>query len=72
MKIECTTTFLHERDRFEAGDVRTVPDNLGALFVGLGWAKDASGDAPDGQTAKDGQTTLTIHSSNLTAGDNHG
>ena len=39
MRIECITTFLHGADRFEAGDMRTVPDDLGAYFVAQGWAK---------------------------------
>jgi len=26
MRIECTTTFLHGRERFEKGDIFTVPD----------------------------------------------
>lgn len=61
MRIECTTTFLHGADRFEAGDVRTVPDELGAYFVQQGWAKggepvvgDVTLDVQDGtHTVKD-------------------
>lgn len=37
-RITATTTFLHERDRFEEGDVRTVPAELAAYFVAQGWA----------------------------------
>lgn len=71
MRIECTTTFLHGRDRYEAGDVRTVPDAQGALFVGLGWAKDVSGEVQT-TPADSGPVTLDTQSTNLTAGDNHG
>ena len=38
MRIECKTTFLHDTERFAAGDVRTVPDELGEHFCRLGWA----------------------------------
>lgn len=71
MKIACLTTFLHNHDRYEAGDVRTVPDNLGMLFVGHGWASDVSGETPSGHPGT-GSADLEIQSSNLTSGDNHG
>ena len=38
MRIHCTTTFLHGRDRFEAGDVRTVSDADARYFIDNGWA----------------------------------
>ena len=44
MRIHCTTTFLHGRDRFEAGDVRTVSDDDARYFIGNGWATEV-GDA---------------------------
>lgn len=47
MRIECKTTFLHDAERFTAGDVRTVPDELGEYFCRLGWA-----------TAQDGATLV--------------
>lgn len=34
MRIECTTTFLHGRERFEKGDIFTVPDADAAYFIG--------------------------------------
>jgi hypothetical protein len=43
MKIEMLEKVLHGRDVFEAGDVRTVPDDLGAYFCSCGWAKDSDG-----------------------------
>ena len=46
MKIICTTKFLDGRDRFEAGDARTVDDERGAYFVANGWA------TADGQAAR--------------------
>lgn len=71
MKIECLTTFLGGTDRFEAGDIRTVDDALGAYFVAQGWAKDLGGLVETGTPAA-GETDLTIHRSTLTSGDNHG
>lgn len=43
MKIEVLEKVLHGREVFEAGDVRTVPDDLGAYFCSCGWAKDVDG-----------------------------
>lgn len=40
MRIECTTTFLHSRERFEKGDIFTVPDADAAYLVKNGWAKE--------------------------------
>lgn len=45
MRIHCTTTFLHGRDRFEAGDVRTVSDEDARYFIGNGWATEVDGEA---------------------------
>lgn len=45
MRIHCTTTFLHGRDRFEAGDVRTVSDDDARYFIGNGWATEVGGEA---------------------------
>jgi hypothetical protein len=61
MRIECTTTFLHGSDRFEAGDIRTVPDELGAYFVTQGWAKG------DGAVPAPGDVTLDIQNGNHTS-----
>lgn len=38
-RIVCTTTFLHGTDRFESGDVRSVPADDAAYFVAQGWAQ---------------------------------
>lgn len=54
MKIECLTTFLHERDRYGQGDIRTVSDELGTYFVEQGWVK------PVGGATEAGETTLDI------------
>ena len=35
--------FLYRRDKFEEGDIRTVPDDLGAHFCLCGWAEDVAG-----------------------------
>jgi hypothetical protein len=59
MKIEILTTFLDGRDRFEAGDIRTVSDADGARFVAAGWAKDMSGEIASG-VAAEGATDLAI------------
>lgn len=66
MRIECTTTFLHGADRFEAGDVRTVPDELGAYFVAQGWAKG------EGAVAAPANVALDIHDSTLNSEASHG
>lgn len=71
MKIHCLTTFLDGRDRFEQGDTRTVDDADGARFVAAGWAEDLSGIQSTG-AAVQGETSLDIHNSNLSSGDNHG
>lgn len=44
-RIQCLTTFLRGRDRFEAGDVRNVPAEDAALFIARGWAKPYGGNA---------------------------
>ena len=64
MKIEALTTFLDGRDRFEAGDIRSVSDVDGARFVAAGWAKDISGAIATGTVAA-GATDLEIHNSTL-------
>lgn len=63
MKIVCDTTFLHDRDRYEVGDTRTVPDELGAYFVKNGWAH-AQGDNPN-TVAAPAEVTLDVQNSNL-------
>lgn len=71
MKIEALTTFLDGRERFEKGDIRTVPDADGARFVAAGWAKDLSGGVATGEPAT-GSAALDIQSSVIGLGDNHG
>lgn len=71
MKIEVLTPFLDGTDRFEAGDIRTVSDERGTLFVAQGWAKDVEGRIANG-TAAPASTDLDIQNSTLNLGDNHG
>lgn len=69
MKIICTTTFLHDRDRFEAGDARTVDDALGAYFVRNGWAHQAGAEPA---AAAAGDVTLAVQNATLSQGVRHG
>ena len=46
MRIECLTTFLDGRERFEKGDIFTVPDGDGARFVAAGWSKKVGDETP--------------------------
>lgn len=69
MRITCTTTFLDGVDRYEAGDVRTVPDDRGAYFVANGWA------APAGEEPREpftGAVTLDVQNSTTATGDSNG
>lgn len=59
MRIECTTTFLDGRERFEAGDTFTVSDERGAAFIANGWAKKVGDETPAALPSQD--TTLDIH-----------
>jgi hypothetical protein len=68
MKIEALVTFLDGRNRFEFGDVRTVPDEYGARFCAAGWAKDITGTAATGE-ATIGGAELSIHNSTLGTAD---
>ena len=70
MRIACTTTFLHGRDRFESGDVRTVSDDDARLFISNGWAAEVGGEAA--ATAPTGDTTLTINSARHAQEASHG
>ena len=70
MKIECLTTFLDGRDRFEAGDIRTVEDARGAQFVAAGWAKDADGRVATGATG--GNAELKVDGAVSATGDSNG
>ena len=65
MRIECTTTFLHGADRFEQGDIRSVPDELGAYFIAQGWANNP-GELPSADVTLDVHNS--IHASEVTHG----
>ncbi len=52
MRIECTTTFLDGRERFEKGDIFTVPDADAAYFIGNKWAKEVGTPAVDVPSAE--------------------
>lgn len=64
MRIEALTTFLDGKDRFEIGDIRTVEDERGAMFVANGWAKDLAGGVATGEPVASA-VSLDIHSSTL-------
>ena len=59
MRIECTTTFLHGRERFEKGDIFTVPDAQAAYFIKNGWAKEVG--ALDPREVPAEPVTLDVH-----------
>lgn len=40
MKIELLEKVMHDRDSYEAGEVRIVDDALGGHFCAMGWARD--------------------------------
>lgn len=69
MKIECLTTFLAGRDRFEKGDIRTVADDRAYWFIALGWAA-KQGEAP--APASTAPAALDIHNSAIGLGDSNG
>ena len=52
MRIECTTTFLHGRERFEKGDIFTVDDDTAAYFIKSGWAKEVGAPDPEPNPAE--------------------
>ena len=70
MRIECTTTFLDGRERFEKGDIFTIDDTKAAYFVQQKWAKKV-GDQNPAHVAV-APADLNIHNSKLGLGDNHG
>jgi hypothetical protein len=43
MRIKVKELIKHGRERYEAGDERTVDDELGAYFVENGWAAEVGG-----------------------------
>ncbi len=60
MKIICDTTFLHDRDRYEQGDTRTVDDALGAYFVENKWAHTVGSETDSSPT--EANVTLDVQS----------
>lgn len=72
MRIRCLTTFLDDRDRFEAGDVRTVDDEKGARFIANGWAEDAQLPEAVAFTPAPSVVELDTQSPKLGAKDNNG
>jgi len=58
MRIECTTTFLDGRERFEKGDVFTIPDADAARFLKHGWAKEVG--APESAATPSDPVTLDV------------
>ena len=71
MKIECLTTVLDGKYRFESGDVRTVEDEKGAQFVANGWAKDVADRVATGSESS-GVVNLAVDSSVIGLGDSNG
>lgn len=69
MKILCLTTFLHEKDRFEKGDMRTVEDSLAAYFIAQGWAGLAG---VDPVSPADGPVNLAVQDATMGQEANHG
>jgi hypothetical protein len=59
MRIEVKMDFLEGTDRFLAGEVRVVSDELGAYFIENGWASEFG--QPAAEPPKD-PTTLDIKS----------
>jgi hypothetical protein len=49
MKIEALEDIRSGNYLLTAGDIITVPDEEGAHWCEMGWAKDTSGDVPTGE-----------------------
>lgn len=50
MRVEITEPVLRDAGyNLAAGDIITVPDELGATWCGHGWAKDTAGVVPTGE-----------------------
>lgn len=61
VRIICATTFLHGAERFEAGDVRTLPTEQALYFVANGWAR-----------VEQMTTGLDVQDGVIASGDNNG
>lgn len=70
MRIKVLGTFLDGRDRYEAGDERTVDERVGALSVRNGWAIEVG--APVLDVPEPAPVTLDIHGAAHAAGDSNG
>jgi hypothetical protein len=71
MRINVLNTFMDGRDRFTAGEVREVADDVGLRAVANGWAEDVAGRVATGK-AKKGATDLAVDNSTLGVGDSNG
>lgn len=70
MRIECITSFLDGRERYEKGDIFTVDDVRASYFVKQKWVKKVGDQTPT--SVLGGETDLTIQNSKIGTGDNHG
>ena len=70
MRIECLTTFLDGRERFEKGDIFTIDDAKAEYFIANKWAKEVGAPAPAGEPVP--STDLTIDNSVMGTGDSNG
>jgi hypothetical protein len=71
MRVKVLGTFLDGRDRYEAGDERTVDERVGALAVRNGWAVEI-GELPVEMPSAPEPVTLEIHGAAHAAGDSNG
>lgn len=49
MRVEALENIRSENFSLTKGDIITVPDELGARWCAMGWAKDTSGAVPTGE-----------------------
>lgn len=69
MRIQCLTTFLDGRDRYEKDDIFTIADTDGARFVANGWAKKVGGEATAAPV--DGTVSLDVQNAVMGVGDSN-
>lgn len=72
MRIKVLGTFLGGRDRYEAGDERTVDERVGALAVRNGWAVEVGAVPVVEMPSAPEPVTLEIHGAAHVAGDSNG
>lgn len=70
MRITPLQTFLDGRDRYEAGDSRTVSDADGERFIKNGWAVESGGTAEPVESPSD--VTLEVQNLVHPQGVSHG